>query len=328
MQAMRSWICRADVCACVCFLVLKWFFCTSVSLDSYLRFSFQRIVLKIRNSFHEISSILSLLQMRSWIWHVFRVLLFLCGPFYRLCFADVRIAIPVWKFSNFDLEAHSPPCIWKTSWQEPQKRQIGKSDNPRLHPIFRVLFPCLRCCSADSAEGNHVHQSGFIESLCNVCVGSYLSRLPLLWTPCSAPVFLSSCNDKCYTAPSISLPCILCVCMSLSLWPFVNGSVQFLQWIRNPLMYPMWSMLILDVMWGFSGFFLWSQLDHRHIWCQSVWGLAWFEKEAMEMRKRDRLNNDGEQAGRTGIAHVRKEDRGRTVAIWMRGYGVTCKRSL
>ncbi len=216
MQAMRSWICRADVCACVCFLVLKWFFCTSVSLDSYLRFSFQKIVLKIRNSFHEISSILSFLQMRSWIWHVFRVLLFLCGPFYRLCFADVRIAIPVWKFSNFDLEAHSPPCIWKTSWQEPQKRQIGKSDNPRLHPIFRVLFPCLRCCSADSAEGNHVHQSGFIESLCNVCVGSYLSRLPLLWTPCSAPVFLSSCNDKCYTAPSISLPCILCVYVSLS----------------------------------------------------------------------------------------------------------------
>jgi len=59
-----------------------------------------------------------------------------------------------------------------------------------------------------------------------------------------------------------------------------------------------------------------------------VCGLAWFEKEAMEMRKRDRLNNDGEQAGRTGIAHVRKEDRGRTVTIWMRGYGVTCKRSL
>jgi predicted PhzF superfamily epimerase YddE/YHI9 len=48
----------------------------------------------------------------------------------------------------------------------------------------------------------------------------------------------------------------------------------------------------------------------------------------MEMRKRDRLNNDGEQAGRTGITHVRKEDRGRTVAIWMRGCGVTCKRSL
>ncbi len=56
--------------------------------------------------------------------------------------------------------------------------------------------------------------------------------------------------------------------------------------------------------------------------------MAFFEKEAMEMRKRGRLNNDGKQAGRTGIAHVRKEDRGRTVAIWMRGYGVTCKRSL
>ncbi len=95
-------------------------------------------------------------------------------------FADVRIAIPVLKFSNFDLEAHNRPCIWKTSWQEPQKRQIGKSDNPRLHPIFRVLFPCLRCCFADSAEGNHVHQSGFIESFVQCSVGSYLSRLPLL----------------------------------------------------------------------------------------------------------------------------------------------------
>lgn len=82
--------------------------------------------------------------------------------------------------------------------------------------FFAFCFPACAAVSQTLAEGNHVHQSGFIESFVQCSVGSYLSRLPLLWTPCSAPLFLSSCNDKCYTAPSISLPCILSLCMSLS----------------------------------------------------------------------------------------------------------------